>query len=323
MKKASNLRRFRNFIKRAIGKLKLRMIGGEPSVIVMVDGGLCSVMTKIVYAIYIHSKWGVKVKFDLEWFVENGVDCDNKHSRSLNISNVFPKVELISATRDEISFYKKYFYYKNQKPYMFNKDLIKNKAPIYIDGYCENWKYFHEVEKKVLDLFSFDSLILDEANQNMLNEIRSSSSSIAVHVRRGDYVNLGLCSLSPSYYLAAIKKILSVDEYSDAKIFFFSDDINWVELNILPEIEFSNECVLVNINGNDSGHLDLLLISSCQHQVASNSSFGYWGGLLNRNPNKMVVLPSQWIPNPKNIPVLEGNESAHSYPGFILQPSST
>ena len=47
--------------------------------------------------------------------------------------------------------------------------------------------------------------------------------SIAVHVRRGDYVRLGMAMLGEDYYTMAIKKIVAASETNEAKVFFFSE----------------------------------------------------------------------------------------------------
>lgn len=288
----------------------------DPMVIVMVDGGLCSAITKYVLGECFRKNFGMVVKYDLTWFETNGKDCDSKGSRLFTLTSLFPHLEMEAASRDEIDLYKRHFYYHNQTPYWYDRRVFDRPRPLYFDGYAENWKYFAEVEEKVLAELRFKDLKLNEANKNVLSEILEAPVSIAVHVRRGDYVNLGMAMLGEDYYKKAIEKITSSSGEGDVKVFFFSDDIDWVRSHVAPELPRNIKWHCVDVNDVEAGHLDLFLIQQCDHQVSSNSSFGYWGGLLNESSDKIVIVPMRWLPDQKRGPELAGSDTAHDYPGF-------
>jgi len=288
----------------------------------MVDGGLCSVMTKYVLGECFKKHLGADVRYDLTWFKTHGTDTDGNPTRKLSFPTLFPEIDFPEATTGDVKIYRKYFRYINPKPYAYNTGLFSSKRPIYVDGYAENWRYFADVESEVLSNLAFEKLPLSPANQDVMNDIENAEVSVAVHVRRGDYVNLGMFGLGPDYYLSAIRRVKKAHKNSNLKVFFFSDDISWVREKIADKVpnEILTRCV--DVNDVHTGHFDLLLISKCQHQISSNSSFGYWGGLLNKNPKKMVIVPARWLPTDQRAPEHEGCDDAHSYPGFIAMENN-
>ena len=74
--------------------------------------------------------------------------------------------------------------------------------------------------------------------KDILIDIMNSSNSIAIHVRRGDYllpphnkVFAGICT--KEYYQKAIN--IMKQKLDNPKFFFFSNDMEWVKANIQLE----------------------------------------------------------------------------------------
>lgn len=176
----------------------------------------------------------------------------------------------------------------------FQSDALSIKSPVYLKGYFQSYKYLVGYEDFVRRLFSFPIEILDVINKESLNIIKNSNS-IAIHIRRGDYVEdpltkqfHGICSLD--YYLEALKLVASKNK--DFTLVFFSDDSDWVkeQFNDLPYSK-----IVVEHNKGEDSWKDMLLMSCCNHNIIANSSFSWWSAWLNENPEKMVIAPKKWF----------------------------
>lgn len=174
--------------------------------------------------------------------------------------------------------------YKGSKKYRFHY------------GYWQNEGYIKPIADRVKSDFKFDSTKLSLENRRIEEQILSGQS-VAIHIRRGDYVSLpaaaalhgGLCTLD--YYKRAIAYVQ--DHLRETINFYlFSDDTEWVEENFnLP-----NQTIISHNFGENSWQ-DMYLISKCKHQIIANSSFSWWGAWLNNNPEKIVIAPKRWLNN--------------------------
>lgn len=148
---------------------------------------------------------------------------------------------------------------------------------VYYHGYWLHPQWFKSYRSILKSELVFPT-ITDEMNRFYANQILNSKS-VAVHIRRGDYVKLGWAS-DADYYFQKIQEVLKF--YPDASFYVFSDDIPWCRQNS-GSLGLNLPQHLTYIEGNLHGqnYIDLQLMSMCQIMIINRSAFGYLAMLLN------------------------------------------
>lgn len=195
-------------------------------------------------------------------------------------------------------------YYK--KTHIFEKDVLRllksNHKPTndyYVEGWLANEIYFKNYRDILLNEICSDQVL---SNKNLsIQEKIKNSNSVAVHIRRGDFLTNTYFKLLPKeYYTKAISKALRSIE---APVFyFFSNDPHWVktEFSDIPNARFIEENSVADTDYSTIGDItDLMLMRTCKHQIIANSTFSWWGAWLNENPYKQVYYPAVYFNNAK------------------------
>ena len=162
----------------------------------------------------------------------------------------------------------------------------------YLYGYWQSEKYFKQITDIVRCDFTFRHPF-QERNLELAQQI-STSTSVSLHVRRGDYVSdaktnstHGVCS--PDYYRDAVAYV--AEKLSAPCFFIFSDDIQWCKENL--DLDFPT--VYIDHNRGGESYRDMQLMSLCDHHIIANSSFSWWGAWLNPSVEKIVIAPKNWF----------------------------
>lgn len=258
-----------------------------------------------------------ELKLDTSWF--KNPEGAIKRDYLLNIFNIKENF----ATKEEINklksknqhilalLYKRIFrftevYYKQsyikQRYFHFDPNILKISTNTYLDGSWQSEKYFSDIKDIIKQEFIFKNEP-DKKNKQLIDKI-SHTSSVSIHIRRGDYVTdkktnqfHGICDLN--YYHSAIKYIIS--KIKKPFFFVFSDDLLWTRKNL--HLKFP--CIYVDHNTGKKDYEDMRLMSECKHNIIANSTFSWWGAWLNRNPKKIVITPKEWFKeetfNPKDL----------------------
>lgn len=157
---------------------------------------------------------------------------------------------------------------------------------IYYDGWWQDKRFFLDT----LDILKFRQTTMDETNEILVKQILDTDS-VSIHVRRGDYLDSqnikqygGICTLD--YYKKAIEIVEK--NHNNPQYFVFSNDIEWCKAN-LP----INNAIFVTNNTGSNSWKDMYLMSLCKTNIIANSSFSFWGALLNKMDN-LVIYPEKW-----------------------------
>lgn len=271
-------------------------------IIVKLQGGLGNQMFQ--YAVGRHLSYlnnDDELKLDITNYETDSLRRYNLHH--LNIRESF-------ATKEEIAWFGKFkqrsgrlWYpynhlianeniYVKQRHYHFDPRILALKSPLYLEGDWVTEKYFIGIADIVKNEFSVKEKMGAEDN-NVLRRI-SATNSVAVSVRRGDYVTdtrtleyHGVCDME--YYKKATEVMAS--KVKDPHLFVFSDDHEWTKKNM----KFNLPTAYVDHNPVDKHYADLRLLSLCKHQIIANSTFSWWGAWLNANKGKVIVAPQKWF----------------------------
>jgi len=171
----------------------------------------------------------------------------------------------------------------------FIPSIASSQGNIYYHGYWinRNWLYTHF--DTIANELTF-SKINDDRNRRYEQKILESTS-VSIHIRRGDFVKL-YRSMPSSFYYDAMKNISEL--LPDATYFVFSDEIDWCKANA-EELGFgfaNGRVVYVEGNVKGRNYIDMQLMSLCHGMIISKSAFSYLAALLNRDERKIVVNPS-------------------------------
>jgi len=176
----------------------------------------------------------------------------------------------------------------------FNPDILKLPDNIYLEGYWCSEKYFAGIADIIRREFTIKTP--QTGKDKKLSEMLTTSESVSIHIRRGDYVSdkvanqtHGTCGLD--YYYCCIEHL--VDLVKTPRFFVFSDNIEWCRNNL----QLSYPVVFVDHNGLETAYEDLRLMSQCKHNIIANSTFSWWAAWLNPNDDKLVFASKKWFAN--------------------------
>ena len=176
-------------------------------------------------------------------------------------------------------------------PYLFDEKIVRAKGNVYLCGYFQSWKYFNDIKDELFKELKVNPKYISDNVRNFLYKC-SNEESVAVHVRRGDYINTNGWLIDERFYLQAIELMNKELKDKDLKFYVFCEDLSFVKVLFasVPNVNF------VSARNEFTDFEEFYIMSQCKHQIISNSSFSWWAAYLNTNVSKNVIAPvfKQW-----------------------------
>ena len=160
----------------------------------------------------------------------------------------------------------------------------------------DGWKvrgFFQDyrVAENFLQTFGKEAfrLKLETAPFRELSESLAKRTSLAIHVRRGDYLNYqdSFGVLKDDYYLKAYESLTKLINFTDVLIFTDSPELMG---NLQKNIGLESRVIFPEtFNATET----MILMSRCAGLITSNSTFSFWAGMIGEDLK--VVIPNPWF----------------------------
>jgi hypothetical protein len=254
------------------------------------QGGLANQMFQYSYAWALQQRFPARVRVDLCGFAN--VNPEMRY----RIEEVFVMPDRFPVVPNNFARAAKTLTRLSGKDWSFEHTVEHKEAYLgadlrgFVQGYFPSFKYSSDVEAIVRRNFVFRQPppVAAARLMSMMQDV----GSVAVHVRRGDYLSPqcvgafgGICP--PRFYRSAMAMIRA--RVPAARFYFFSDDPEWCRA------EFGSEAAEV-ISGHqgDRSWVDMMLMSRCQHAIVPNSGFSLWARWLGGLHGNICIGPDRF-----------------------------
>jgi hypothetical protein len=231
------------------------------NIYVSLRGGLGNQIFQVANGYAYSKKYGKNLILDVsKWYAHQG------KSPKIYKETIFKNFEYVSKNRiTNIQEYK--------EPKLDYVEIPKFDFDVKFSGRYQSLKYFEEVKDEFI-------------SKLWLPTYPIVKNSVAVHIRRGDYLKGKRFNVCKTNYFRE-----NIKNFPDKNIHIFTDSKEYVTK------EFC--CDNIEIIHTESELSDLAAMSNYENLIISNSSFSWWASLLGIEKEK-IIAPSRWFNGRKN-----------------------
>ena len=270
---------------------------GQP-LIVLAPGGLGNQLFAVAAALHISEQLGRKV-----FVFSNDAELVKKSQQITSQTNASSKVVIVRSEKINLMLNKTSsriliatsklrkvkLYFKSklrtvENPWEFPSDLLEfGTTPWILRGFFQDVNLIQNLSEESKN-FILNLLTLDDHQVKFSKT--PSSSTIGIHVRRGDYKFIpSYGTLSVNYF----KKILYLVERQESRVLLASDDSDFLE-------EFQYGGVVERLFPQEFSPLETMsILAKADIFLMSNSTFSFWIGWAVSMRGGSVYIPSPWF----------------------------
>lgn len=188
---------------------------------------------------------------------------------------------------------------ENPADQSFDPRFLEAPADCVISGYFQSHRYFESI---AVELRAELTQLIGNATRpdpDLAMRLRAPDS-VAVHVRRGDYLDHDVFRVCDrDYFHRAIASLRGT--LDQPRFFVFSDDPDWCR----------DQLAAADVEVVDSGNAgldplhDLRMMSLARHHIICNSTYSWWAAWLGEAPGQQVILPDRWYARDIHAPIDE------------------
>jgi hypothetical protein len=230
----------------------------------ILQSGLGNILFKVAAA------YAYSLRYNYDFCIYKNLCQDSVHGNMIDyFENILKYINIKEFSGQNIPIFK--------EQSMVYREIENFNQDVCFYGDFQSELYFLDFKEQVKNLFFLD------------NTKFNGKGYCSIHVRRGDY--LGLAHFYEQIGIDFYKKSIDIFD-KDMKFLIFSNDIGWCKNNFTENNGFKN---IEFSNSSNSNYIDLELMSKCEHNITTNSTFSWWAAYLNKNKNKKIITPKQWI----------------------------
>lgn len=181
----------------------------------------------------------------------------------------------------------------------FDETFFHAPADCILLGYFQTPLYFEAIADHLREEFRTMIARGHQVDPKLESDL-VEPSSVAVHVRRTDYLNIPAFAVcGEEYYKVAMEKMR--ERIPNTRFFVFTDDPGWCRQEFTSE----DTVVVSGLPPSQNPLHDMHLMSLASHHIIANSTYSWWAAWIAKRETQQVMMPNRWMANETIVPISE------------------
>lgn len=288
--------------------MRTNKLGNNMKHVVRISDGMGNQMFQYAFAYALQKETGAHVVLDpFFWGTSLRKYRLNEFNISMNERLISPSLDYILGfgPRNGRRFKEKYRNFLIERKFVtvseneimhYDSAVMTQEKDSFFLGFWQTGKYFDKYRDDIIQEFSLRKKLSPKAVDYIEKIETSDIHTIAVHIRRTDYVReSGSSAITMQFYEDAISYIEK--QLNSYRLYIFSDDKSFVT-------DYFRGRAVTFVEGVDDLE-EFEIMKKCRHKIIANSTYSWWAAYLGEKDGMVIApcvgiwkgdyYPSDWI----------------------------